>query len=208
MNRNHLFAVRTPDLLLFILILSAFQFLSPSRVMAHPHVFVDCQLTFIFNDKGLEGFRQDWIFDEMFGAMVLGEHDLNRDQKISAEEQKSIYNGAFINLKNFDYFTHINIDGKNVEVNEARDFKTFVKEGFLHYDFFIPCKIDFDGKKHSMLTSIYDKSYYTAIFLSNDNKLKGAPEGNKVTLAFDTIEELSYYQGQVVPEGAVLTLNP
>ncbi|WP_027178364.1 DUF1007 family protein [Maridesulfovibrio bastinii] len=195
------------NLLIFLLSL-LISFFSPVKSYAHPHVFVDCQLTFVFNDKGLAGINEDWIFDEMFGSMVLGEHDKNNDLKISPAEEKSIYNGAFINLKNFDYFTHLNLDGKHISVATAEKFKAFVKEGLLHYNFFIPCEIKFSAKKHRLLTAIYDKTYYTAILLAENNKIKGLKDSKKVSLDFNQLEELSYYYGQVVPDGAILTINP
>lgn len=193
---------------IFTLVFISSFFLPIEDAKAHPHVFVDCELTYVFDKSGLTGIRQDWIFDEMFASMILGEHDKNHDLKISPKEEKSIYNGAFVNLKNFNYFNHFSLNGKEISVNEAQDFKAFVKDGLLHYDFFIPCKIKFDGKKHRLLTAVYDKSYYTAMLLSPKNKLSNVPAGKKVTLDFDSIKELSYYYGQVVPDGTILTILP
>ena len=32
---------------------------------AHPHAFVECQLTFVFDKDGLAGLQQRWMLDEM-----------------------------------------------------------------------------------------------------------------------------------------------
>ncbi len=183
-------------------------FAAPGKSEAHPHVFMDCELTFVFGDNGLKGIRQDWVFDEMFAAMILGEHDKDSNLKISPEEQESIYNGAFINLRGFNYFTHLKLDGKRLKVEDAEEFRAYINEGFLHYEFFLPCKIPFDGKKHRLQTAVFDDSYYTAIFVSMDNKLQDAPQDKKISLEFDSIKELAFYEGQIVPDGAILTMEP
>ena len=44
-------------------------FISPAS--AHPHVFVDYGISFVFDEKGLTGIAIDWAFDEMFSQMLL-----------------------------------------------------------------------------------------------------------------------------------------
>ena len=48
------------------------------RVAAHPHVWIDAVVTFVFADGQLVGLRHHWKFDEFFGSFVIEEHDVNR----------------------------------------------------------------------------------------------------------------------------------
>jgi hypothetical protein len=47
-------------------------------VGAHPHIWVDAVVSFLFEDGRLVGLRHHWKFDEFFGSFVIEEHDVNR----------------------------------------------------------------------------------------------------------------------------------
>jgi ABC-type uncharacterized transport system substrate-binding protein len=51
-------------------------------VAAHPHVWIDAVVTFVFEDGHLVGLRHHWKFDEFFGSFVIEEHDVNRDGEL------------------------------------------------------------------------------------------------------------------------------
>lgn len=181
--------------------------LGPGKAFAHPHVFVDCSLTFEFNGNCLSGVRQKWWFDEMFAAMILGDFDKNHDNKLTKKEATELEQGAFVNLKNFNYFTRILIDGKERNPIEATEFKPSIEEGTLVYEFFVPLNIT-DSAKHIVMVAIYDESFYTAIQMDPQNKVLGINEKFKTTLELEPISEMAYFFDQIVPEAAVLTLLP
>ncbi|OEU68895.1 MAG: ABC transporter substrate-binding protein [Desulfovibrio sp. S3730MH75] len=187
---------------------SIFIMLSPNQAAAHPHVFVDCTLTFEFDSEGLRGVRQKWWFDEMFATMILGDFDIDRDNKLSSEEAKALENGAFVNLKNFDYFTTILVDGRKHTIATATEFKSTIEDSTLVYKFFIPCRVKQDGKKHTIITAIYDDSLYTAFGLDFTNKINGLPSSTAANLEVDIPEALASLFLQMTPEAAVLTFGP
>jgi ABC-type nickel/cobalt efflux system permease component RcnA len=55
---------RTAVLLLFLLC-------APFRLHSHPHIFINCRLTIVFDENGLAGFELSWVFDRMFSAAVV-----------------------------------------------------------------------------------------------------------------------------------------
>lgn len=183
-----------------------FSLLNPVKASAHPHVFVDCSLTFEFNDNGLAGVRQKWWFDEMFAAMILGDFDKNNDKKITPDEAAALEQGAFVNLKNFNYFTRILVDGNEHTPVEAVQFKPSVEEGTLVYEFFVPLKIA-DGAKHVVMVAIYDESFYTAVQMDPKNKVLGLNGKFQTSLELEPVAEMAYFYDQIVPEAAVLTLQ-
>ncbi|NDV26072.1 DUF1007 family protein [Desulfovibrio sp. JC010] len=192
-----------------LLLLGAMLFclLGPAKASAHPHVFVDCSLTFEFNDNGLAGVRQKWWFDEMFAAMILGDFDKNHDNKLTPDEAKALEQGAFVNLKNFNYFTRILVDGKEHTPIEAIRFKPSIEDGTLVYEFFVPLQIA-DKAKHVVMVAIYDESFYTAVQMDPQNKVLGISGKYKTSLDLEPVAEMAYFYDQIVPEAAVLTLLP
>ncbi|WP_415715457.1 DUF1007 family protein [Maridesulfovibrio sp.] len=181
--------------------------LAPVKASAHPHVFVDCSLAFEFNDKGLAGVRQKWWFDEMFATMILGDFDKNHDNKLTPDEASALEQGAFVNLKNFNYFTRILVDGKEQSPIEAVEFKPTVEDGTLVYDFFVPLNIT-DSDKHVVMVAIFDESFYTSVQMDPQNKLLGANGQFQTSLTLKPVAEMAYFFDQIVPEAAVLTFQP
>ncbi|WP_419781415.1 DUF1007 family protein [Maridesulfovibrio sp.] len=192
--------------LLMLIGATLFCLLSPVKASAHPHVFVDCSLTFEFNDKGLAGVRQKWWLDEMFSAMILGDFDKNHDSKLSPDEATALEQGAFVNLKNFNYFTRILVDGKEHTPVEAVQFKPSIEEGTLVYNFFVPLNIS-DGAKHVVMVAIYDESFYTAVQMDPRNKVLGLSGKFQTSLELEPVSEMAYFFDQIVPEAAVLTMQ-
>ncbi|TIH14874.1 DUF1007 family protein [Marinifilum sp. JC120] len=180
---------------------------SPAKASAHPHVFVDCSLTFEFNDNGLAGVRQKWWFDEMFAAMILGDFDKNHDNILTPDEAKALEQGAFVNLKNFNYFTRILVDGQEHKQIEATEFNPSIEEGTLVYEFFVPLNI-VDQDKHVVMVAIYDESFYTAVQMDPQNKVLGLSGKYKTNLELEPVSKMAYFYDQIVPEAAVLTLLP
>ena len=55
-------------------------FLLPLTGITHPHVFISQRTCFVFDDKGLAGFRVNWAFDEMFSVMISEDFDSDQNQ--------------------------------------------------------------------------------------------------------------------------------
>jgi Protein of unknown function (DUF1007) len=105
---------------------------------AHPHVWITAVATLLFDDRMLVGVHHHWEFDEMFGSYVIEEHDANGDGKLDRAEIASIEATAFSNLRDYDYFTHVRIDGKDMPLHEVTDFTARIEDGVLVYEFTMP----------------------------------------------------------------------
>ena len=133
---------------------------------AHPHVWVDCEITPVFNEKGLVGFRQSWFFDEMFSTNIvveaLGEHREN----LTAKDTQAIKEYAFDNLVHFNYFTDIRVEGRVFDVKYVKDFQCTFENGVLSYSFFVPCTVTAVATPKKIAISVYDATFFTDIYLS------------------------------------------
>ena len=177
----------------------------PVRGLTHPHLFVDYELFFVFNDKGLAGLRERWTFDEMFSTMVREEYDRDRNQLFDYQENLEIEKNAFLNLENFDYFTFIRIDGQGFAVKMTRDFKADINEERVRYTFFVPCPVTAAEKFKTLQVSIFDKSYYTALQMTDDKQvLLGAEPSYSVKTEVKRAKEFICYEEDGFPETVVI----
>lgn len=134
-------------------------------VHTHPHVFIDGDVKVKFDKKGLAGFHVNWIFDTMFSDMMINDFDFNHNGKFDPKEQKTLLKDSFSNLKEFNYFILVNIEGKKFPVKFARDFKASIKNNKMIYTFFVPCHVKAIKIEKKISFAMYDQSYYTAITL-------------------------------------------
>jgi len=49
---------------------------SATKVLGHPHVFIDKKTNCIFDDNGFKGFWVEWVFGDMYKPSRPGKHDL------------------------------------------------------------------------------------------------------------------------------------
>ena len=168
---------------------------------SHPHVFVDAELAIVFDEKGLAGFRQRWLFDEMFSSTMLSNFDKNKDHILDAQEIEEIKKGGFNNLLNYGYFTHILVDGKIFNVTYVKEFSAEVHDNRLVYRFFVPCHVIAGDQFKKVTVSVFDETYYTDIGLLHDSLSCESGDTFEVVYDIKCIKEFSYYYGQIVPDG-------
>lgn len=165
---------------IFLLLCFWCTLIAPRLAAAHPHVFVDNTPTFVFNAQGLKGVRLHWVFDDMFGTMIREDFDTDRDGAFSPAEVKAIENGAFANLRNFDWFTFIAIDGTPYKVTQATEFKAGLHNGKLFYNFFVPCPVPAKQGATTVRLRVQAPQYYADMYTPEESvpALEGADNFN------------------------------
>jgi ABC-type uncharacterized transport system substrate-binding protein len=175
-------------------------------VAAHPHVWIDAAVTFVFEDRMLVGLRQRWAFDEFFGSYVIEEHDANRDGVFDQTELDTVREQAFGNLEEYGYFTHVRLDGEQLPLAEVSDFAARVENGALVYEFTLPLPEPVDPGAERFAAGVYDVEYYVEVLLDQDDpvRFEGLPGG---ACTFDIREdgEHAIYFGMVNPLTIVLS---
>jgi ABC-type uncharacterized transport system substrate-binding protein len=177
----------------------------PVSGLTHPHLFVDYELFFVFNDKGLTGIKERWTFDEMFSTMVREEYDRDRNKIFDSTEILEIERTAFSNLENFDYFTFIRIGREELTVKGVGEFTADIHEERVRYTFFVPCPVPATEHFKSLQVSIFDKSYYTALQMADDKLiLQGAEPYYSVETKIKRAKEFICYEEDGFPETVVI----
>jgi ABC-type uncharacterized transport system substrate-binding protein len=181
-------------------------FASADPASAHPHVWINAVATFLFEDGMLVGVRHHWEFDEMFGSYVIEEQDADRDGRLDRNEIASIQANAFSNLRDYDYFTHVRIDGKDMPLHEVTDFTARIENGVLVYEFTMPLAEPIDPGASQFAAGVYDAEYYVEVLLDEDDpvRFEGLPSG-ACTYAIREDSEHPIYYGMVNPPTIILT---
>lgn len=109
------------------------------KASGHAHVWIHGAVIVQFDEKSMAGFRQEWVFDEMFSHMIIHDFDKNRNGALESEEVQEVYKGAFSNLHKFGYFTQVKINGKPFKVSSVRDFNAKIIKNRVVYHFYVPC---------------------------------------------------------------------
>lgn len=137
----------------------------------HPHAFVETAVTVVFDEKGLAGFEQRWVLDEMVSASVLDLIQEDGDGTLSPEEVQTIEETSFTVLKEYKYFTTVSLNDELFRIKQAVDFDAQLSDGKLTYFFFMPCHIAAGKEYKEALLAVYDETFYTYIaYVSEGSK--------------------------------------
>ncbi len=136
--------------------------------------------------------------------MLIYDFDKNGNGSFEPSEIREIKNGAFSNLKNFDYFTHIKINGKPFKVKFVKDFSAKIKGDALTYRFFVPCHVLALSTFKEIRISIYDDSFYCSVFLTKKPIDFENASPYEFHYRIGKNKKEAYYYGQVFPEEITL----
>ncbi len=177
-------------------------FFTTRNLSAHPHMFITKQTVFVFNEKGLEGVFVNWEFDEFSSVMISEDFDINKNGKFEANEESEIKKNYFDYLKNYNYFTDIEIDKKPFKVQYIKNFRAFLIDKKVRYSFFIPCYVAIIKTPKKFVFSQYDPTYYAVLV---DAKKKGTFLKN--AKGFQIKKEIKVNKKKYFKYGA-MTINP
>lgn len=138
-------------------------FLVPVSVFAHPVILITFRMEFKFNSRGLEGFWETWQFDAPHSAQILQMFSLRPEPngEISPSQLPTLKRGFFDDLKDYNYFTSIVVDGKERPAKTVSNFSASYVEGHMIYHFFVPLELPATGDQQELDVTIWDPTYYT-----------------------------------------------
>lgn len=178
----------------------------PQLAQAHPHVFIDSRVTFLFAGGKVTGFRTDWRFDEIFTEDLLAQFDADGDKQFTAAESQQVKDGTLPNLTAFHYFTYAYVGGKDLGKLEPADFKADIVDGAARFVFTYNLPTPVDPHQEKVTASIYDQEYYVEVLLAEKEPVTLEGEGHagcETHVADDP--EHAYFGGFVVPQAVTIT---
>lgn len=169
--------------------------------VAHPHVWVTGATTLHFSDNKLARVGMRWQFDGFFSQVLLGDFDTNKDGSFDETERAAMQEQVFTSLKDYGYFTHLRIGGKETTFDRVENFSTAVDKGELVYIFDLVPAAPIDLTTSEAQLSVFDPTIYVDIILGGEKPvtLEGiAPDKCNWTFASD--KEVSNENGMLTPQ--------
>jgi len=144
--------------------LLALAFLAPAAAAeAHPHIFIRATATLQFENGKIVGIQHEWVFDDFFSNALIADFDKNKNKAFDGDEVKELEANAFVALKEFGFFTHVRVAGKNVPIDTTRGFTPSIKDGKVVYRFTAVLPQPVDPRASPFAAGVYDHTYYVDV---------------------------------------------
>lgn len=145
----------------------------PTSGHAHPHVWIDAVAEMLFDDSGaLTGLRVYWVFDELYSAYAVEGLDRNGNGELESAELAPLASENIRNLKEFRYFTYVEVDGQNAEYGEVEEVGMRMLNGRLAMWFVVPLAEPIDPRKAEIAFALYDPTYYISVELTENGPIR------------------------------------
>lgn len=133
--------------------------------VGHPHLFIEPAVTVTQVPDGRVGFNIVWTWDPGWSYSIISNCDRNGDGMFNADETEFIFENFFTDLKTFDYFITIWINGQKVDSNKIENFiARATREQIVSYIFFIPANGQIAAG--SKVKIVFNDDAFTAGFIS------------------------------------------
>jgi len=191
------------------LLLALIVFLSaPRAAFAHPHVFIENRVVFMFAGDKIIALTQSWTFDEIFSDQLLQGFDADGDGAFDAAESKAVGEGTLPNLEKFRTFNYIWIDGKDTGPLVPTDFTASAKNGKVTFVFSVRLPHPVDPRTQHLKVEINDREYYVEVDLAAEQPiLFHGNEGVTCAPKIRDDQENAYYGGFVYPQEITLACH-
>lgn len=182
---------------------------SPGPAAAHPHVWLDSIIAFVFEGEKLASLRLTWSFDEFFGTAIIRRFDENRNGRFEPAENAKLEAGAFSALKDYGYFLHVTAGGKPVKVEQVSGFQGTIRNNQLVYEFTATLPAGLDPATTEFVISLYDETYFVEVSLDANDPVRfsGMAPGRCSFAIKDGDASLSTF-GVVPPQSVALSCRP
>jgi ABC-type uncharacterized transport system substrate-binding protein len=160
--------------------IAALMALAPKPSQAHPHVWIDSIVTFVFENGRVVAIEHEWKLDEFFSNFLVESFDRDKNRRFDSAELAELRKGAFDTLKEFGYFTYLQVNGKAVKLGEV---ETFAAELFaddtVTYRFRQKLAGALDPRAAKIAVSVHDETYFveTRVDPKDPVRFKGIADG-------------------------------
>lgn len=193
----------------FILSLGSLFLIQICVALCHPHVFVDAYLLFVFDDRGLCGIRERWVFDEMFSQNLLYDFDTDNDGRLNHDDVSQLRDIFYENTEDYNYFNNISINGREYYIERLEDFSISIEDGRIVYEFFVLCSVPVGpNEERNVKISLFDETIYTDLLIADYSvDMQQKPDSFSVDMRYDVLDEVVTPLGSVVPDSLVITFR-
>jgi len=169
---------------------------------AHPHVFIDNKVTFVFDAGKVTALRLTWVFDDIFSDSLLTQFDADGDGAFDKLESNAVGEGVLPNLAMFHYFTYVFVNGTQLDPIAPADFVASADGNrIVTFEMKIPLPQPVDPRTTALAAEVYDREYYVAVDLAGqDAVMLENADGVPCSAMLRDDTESAYFGGFVIPQ--------
>lgn len=138
---------------------------------AHPHVWIDADVTIRVKEQKIDAMKITWVFDDFFTQSTIEDFGKHRKGRLDAGELKQVVQESSQSLHNYSYFTYLEVDGKRRRVDSVDDFTAEIKGDHLIYRFTVPVNPPVDPFRQKFGFLLYDETYYVYVAIAEGHKV-------------------------------------
>lgn len=150
--------------------------LAGRAAQAHPHVWIDASLDFLFAADGstLEAVEVHWLFDEFFSLTLLEDADLDKDGTVSEAEWAAMAATMVENLRPFGYFLHIRQGEQGAWSQQVERFTLEADPSGMQVLATLAVRLSppVDPRHTPVSVGVYDSDYFVAIDFPDDTPFR------------------------------------
>jgi ABC-type uncharacterized transport system substrate-binding protein len=161
---------------------------------AHPHVFVDAKVQVLFNEKGLSGVKNHWVYDEIYSTAMVSSVDSDGDGKLSSQEGEILKSSILGEISRSNYFNYIQFGADFLKAGDIKNFRASVANRRLVLDFVIEFAAPVVADYSMLVIVVADPTNYVQVTTDMENADVAAPGSIDVEYFSDSLEGLSLFR--------------
>ncbi len=168
-------SIPQPRYFLKIAIIALFLSCLGNKIQAHPHNWIALNTDFVLDDQlRLIQVKQEWEFDTYYSLMTHA--DLLNEYGDEQEGLPATAERMIRNLKEYDYFSKLSLDGSNIALGIPGQYSLFTRE--KEGKFFLVLEMTFDIKpvrnieNMTLAWQVYDPTYYIAMNHASESNIR------------------------------------
>jgi ABC-type uncharacterized transport system substrate-binding protein len=153
--------------------------LAPTAAPAHPHIFIDGGVDFLFDGAGrIESLRVTWIYDPLNSLFMLEDLgiDASAPAPLAPDERTRLAAYQTEWVEGFDGDSYLFHDGARVGLSGPLEPDAELRAGQVVISFRRSVATPFRPDV-STVVEVYDPTYFTAYAVTEAPQLEGAPPG-------------------------------
>lgn len=151
--------------------------LASAPLQAHPHAWIDLEITLERDGEGrITHMLHRWRFDPTYGQYLYEDALAHQEGATEDEKLQALAREILDNLEEYQWYSHVEADGREIGVDAAPDPSMRMEEGLLFFRFRLALDEPVEVGSEHLEYKVYDPTYFIEI-------LHEEPAGTRVVEA-------------------------
>lgn len=181
--------IRQKAILLMFLVLGAW-----GMAFAHPHVFVDASVIVQFNENGLTGVKNRWVYDELYSTAMMSSVDADKDGVLSNAEIQQLQKNTIGQFADNNYYNYVVLGSSFLKAEKVSNFTAKYEKKRLVLEFEVGFTAGVKKDYTMLVVVVSDPSNYILMTTDMENADVDAPESLDVDFFNDDLKGLTLFR--------------